>query len=259
MLPVASGQRHVSPAPGAGCSSSLSRRDHLVLFAPYRIGAMAHKSEPSSIPAQEKSAAIIPARGGRVNRNANRAVGRSRHCAAAATWHGLPAPFGGCVMPGDFGDGGWGRNGGLGHMRSFPLARAAGEGGARARRAWEGEGDRLPCYVTGMTIGKARQLRVVMTDAGRRLWSVLRGRRLHGFKFRRQHPLGPYVLDFACVEHRLVIEADGGQHADCRRDQRRTAWLEARGWRVVRFWNNEILANTEGVQDAILRALGSAG
>ena len=107
-----------------------------------------------------------------------------------------------------------------------------------------------------MASSKARQLRVVMTDAERRLWSALRGRRLQGFKFRRQHPLGPYVLDFACVEHRLVIEADGGQHADCDTDRRRTAWLEARGWRVIRFWNNEILENTDGVLDAILRVLG---
>jgi very-short-patch-repair endonuclease len=110
-----------------------------------------------------------------------------------------------------------------------------------------------------MVSGKARQLRVVMTDAERRLWAALRGRRLQGFKFRRQHPLGPYILDFACIEHRLVIEADGGQHADCEHDRRRTGWLEARGWRVVRFWNNEILANTDGVLDAILRALGSTG
>ena len=109
----------------------------------------------------------------------------------------------------------------------------------------------------GMPSSKARELRLTMTDAERRLWSALRGRRLQGYKFRRQHPLGPFVLDFACIEHRLVIEADGGQHADSESDERRTAWLEARGWRVIRFWNNEILTNPEGVQDAILRALGN--
>jgi very-short-patch-repair endonuclease len=106
-----------------------------------------------------------------------------------------------------------------------------------------------------MSLRHARRLRVMMTDAERRLWSALRSRRLDGFKFRRQHPLGNYILDFACVEHRLVIEADGGQHADDPADARRTAWLESQGWRVVRFWNNDILANTDGVLDAILRVL----
>jgi len=100
----------------------------------------------------------------------------------------------------------------------------------------------------------ARELRVTMTGAERRLWSVLRGRRLQGYKFRRQHPFGPFILDFACVERQLVIEADGGQHADNEADDRRTAWLEKRGWRVLRFWNNDVLANTEGVQEAILQA-----
>ena len=104
-------------------------------------------------------------------------------------------------------------------------------------------------------MSRARELRITMTDAERRLWSALRGRRLRGFKFRRQHRLGPFIADFVCVEHRLVIEADGGQHAERAVDARRTAWLEARGWRVLRFWNNDILANSEGVQDAILREL----
>jgi very-short-patch-repair endonuclease len=94
-----------------------------------------------------------------------------------------------------------------------------------------------------------------MTDAERRLWAALRGRRLQGYKFRRQHPLGSFVLDFVCMEHRLVIEADGGQHSDNEADRRRTRWLESRGWRVIRFWNNEILSNTEGVVETILRTL----
>ena len=94
-----------------------------------------------------------------------------------------------------------------------------------------------------------------MTDAERRLWACLRGRRLVGYKFRRQHPLGPFIVDFACIEHRLVIEADGGQHADSKADARRTAWLERHGWRVLRFWNPDILKSTEGVQEMILEAL----
>ncbi len=120
----------------------------------------------------------------------------------------------------------------------------------------EGEGaDGAHAILSRMAERKARQLRIDMTDAERRLWSALRGRRLKGYKFRPQHPLGPFIVDFACLEHRLVVEADGGQHADSDDDRRRTAWLERRGWRVVRFWNNDILANPEGVQDVVLREL----
>jgi very-short-patch-repair endonuclease len=103
-----------------------------------------------------------------------------------------------------------------------------------------------------MVSAKARQLRVSMTDAEKQLWSALRARRLSRYKFRRQHPLGPYILDFACVEHRLAIEADGGQHAESNSDLRRTAWLERQGWRVIRFWNNDILTNVEGVVEMIV-------
>jgi len=80
-------------------------------------------------------------------------------------------------------------------------------------------------------------------------------RRLEGYKFRPQHPLGPFIVDFACLEHRLVVEADGGQHADSDDDRRRTAWLERRGWRVVRLWNNDILANPAGVEEVVLQEL----
>ena len=103
----------------------------------------------------------------------------------------------------------------------------------------------------------ARQLRTDMTDAERRLWSLVRNRRLDGHKFRRQHPIGPFIADFACVERMLIIEADGGQHADNPDDQRRTDWLQDQGWRLVRFWNNDILRNAEGVAAAILQSLGS--
>jgi very-short-patch-repair endonuclease len=106
-----------------------------------------------------------------------------------------------------------------------------------------------------MPSAKARQLRVSMTDAEKRLWSALRARRLSRYKFRRQHPLGPYILDFACIEHRLAIEADGGQHAESNADSNRTAWLERQGWRVMRFWNNDILTNIEGVVEMIVLEL----
>jgi very-short-patch-repair endonuclease len=106
----------------------------------------------------------------------------------------------------------------------------------------------------------ARELRAATTDAERRLWSILRDRQLGGCKFRRRHPIGPFFADFACVERIMVIEADGGQHADSDADERRTAWLEGQGWRVIRFWNNKILGNLEGVARIILDALeGSKG
>jgi very-short-patch-repair endonuclease len=102
---------------------------------------------------------------------------------------------------------------------------------------------------------RPRQLRRDATDAERRLWSALRDRRLRGYRFRRQHPIGRYIVDFACTEHRLIVEADGGQHAESDGDRRRTAWLESEGWRVLRFWNNDILSNASGVAETIFREL----
>jgi very-short-patch-repair endonuclease len=102
---------------------------------------------------------------------------------------------------------------------------------------------------------RARQLREFSTDAERRMWSALRDRRLSRYKFRRQHPIGHYIVDFACTEYRLVIELDGSQHADSAADARRTAWLEIQGWRIVRFWNNDVLGNIDGVIEAVLEAL----
>ena len=110
-----------------------------------------------------------------------------------------------------------------------------------------------------MPNANARKLRREATEAERRLWSALRDRRLGGYRFRRQYPIGPFIVDFACTKERLIIEADGGQHSDSATDGRRTAWLETQGWRVVRFWNNEILKNAEGVIDAILRELRGGG
>jgi very-short-patch-repair endonuclease len=106
-----------------------------------------------------------------------------------------------------------------------------------------------------MAEGRARQLRRSMTDAERRLWFAMRDRRLAGYKFRRQHPIEGYVVDFACTKYQLIVEADGGQHAESRNDEWRTQKLEALGWRVLRFWNNDILTNTEGVILTILREL----
>ena len=94
------------------------------------------------------------------------------------------------------------------------------------------------------------------TDAEKRLWSALRDRRLSKYKFRRQHPVGRFIVDFVCLEKKLIVELDGGQHAvQARYDDKRTLGLEAAGYRVLRFWNNDVLANTEGILTMIIRRL----
>jgi very-short-patch-repair endonuclease len=104
---------------------------------------------------------------------------------------------------------------------------------------------------------RAREMRRHDTDAEARLWGALRARRLGGWGWRRQVPFGPYILDFLCREAGLVIELDGGQHADqVDYDARRTAYLEARGLRVLRFWNSQVLTNRDGVCLSILHACG---
>lgn len=101
----------------------------------------------------------------------------------------------------------------------------------------------------------ARFLRKNQTKPEARLWAMLRNR-ANGFKFRRQVPRGPYVLDFVCMERRFVVEVDGGQHCESAYDAERDAWLAARGFRVMRFWNLEVLGNPDGVWEAISLALG---
>jgi very-short-patch-repair endonuclease len=97
-----------------------------------------------------------------------------------------------------------------------------------------------------------RQLRKNLTHAEKALWSKLRFKQLDGHRFRRQIPIGPYIIDFACLASRLLIELDGGQHADTvDADQKRTRWLETRGYRVLRFWNNDVLDNSDGVLETI--------
>ena len=109
-------------------------------------------------------------------------------------------------------------------------------------------------------IENARALRRHSTDAERRLWYYLRNRRLGGYRFRRQVPLGRYVVDFACLPARLIVELDGGQHVPRRiEDEERTRHLERGGFRVLRFWNDDALLRTEAVLESILGALCSAG
>ncbi|MEK6742491.1 MAG: DUF559 domain-containing protein [Nitrospirota bacterium] len=105
-----------------------------------------------------------------------------------------------------------------------------------------------------------RALRNNMTDAERRMWDVLRGRQICGHKFRRQHPYDRYILDFVCLDRKLVVEVDGGQHTDdaCK-DEERTRFLEQAGFRVLRFWNHEVLTQTDAVQQMIWEALQKKG
>lgn len=107
----------------------------------------------------------------------------------------------------------------------------------------------------GNKTGTAKALRLRLTDAERRLWYHLRDRRLLGGKFRRQHPIGPYVVDFVCLEQKLIIELDGSQHASDPDDPVREAFLRRSGYRVLRFWNNEALKHTAAVCESILREM----
>lgn len=102
----------------------------------------------------------------------------------------------------------------------------------------------------------ARKLRKSSTDAELRLWLRLKNRNLDGFKFRRQHPIPPYIVDFVCLERRLIVELDGGQHAEqIVRDAGRTAYLESKGFLLIRFWNDAVLKQTDAVLEDILRQL----
>jgi very-short-patch-repair endonuclease len=110
-----------------------------------------------------------------------------------------------------------------------------------------GEGDAL--------LDRAKRLRSTQTDAENRLWYHLRAHRLNGLKFRRQTPIGPYIADFVCIELKLIVEADGGQHAEREAyDQQRDRWLRSRGFTVLRFWNDQILRETPAVLEAIVAA-----
>jgi len=93
------------------------------------------------------------------------------------------------------------------------------------------------------------------TDAERALWQLLRAKRFVGYKFKRQVPIDRYIVDFVCFANRLIIEADGSQHAESQYDAERDAYLAAQGFRISRFWNNDILTKTEGVSEAIWAAL----
>ena len=103
----------------------------------------------------------------------------------------------------------------------------------------------------------AQKLRNNSTDTEKYLWKYLRGRQLEGFKFRRQHPIGKYIVDFINLERKIIIEVDGGQHLENKKDELRDKWFEEQGYEVLRFWNNEVLTNIEGVLESIRKKLYS--
>jgi very-short-patch-repair endonuclease len=115
---------------------------------------------------------------------------------------------------------------------------------------------RPPTPIPADKLAFARKLRQEQTDAEQLIWGLVRNRRLKNAKFRRQHPLGPYILDFYCPEHKLAIELDGGQHGERQAyDHQRDQWLAGQGVRVLRFWNDQVLTQTEAVLEVVWHAL----
>ena len=101
-------------------------------------------------------------------------------------------------------------------------------------------------------VATARKLRRSSTDVERKLWHRIRDKQVEGFRFRRQRPIGKYIVDFICLNAKLIVELDGGQHADAiEYDEKRTAFLESLGYRVLRFWNNEVIENMGGVLERL--------
>jgi very-short-patch-repair endonuclease len=107
----------------------------------------------------------------------------------------------------------------------------------------------------GLSIQRAKTLRSAMTNAEIHLWQRIRQRQIAGLRFRRQVPIAEYIVDFACVERKIVIEIDGSQHMDRDSDRYRDQQLSSRGWQVLRFWNNEVLVRTDAVLEAIYQAV----
>jgi very-short-patch-repair endonuclease len=126
--------------------------------------------------------------------------------------------------------------------------------GSRPPSPARGEGKKRAVSSSAPT-SRARALRARMTDAERKLWFALRDRRFANLKFRRQVQVGSFIADFICYTARVVVEVDGGQHAESSSDERRDRWLAANDFLVLRFWNNDVLSNLEGVLTSILDTL----
>jgi len=133
--------------------------------------------------------------------------------------------------------------------------RVRGRGGRKPRRVIMTTRERRNSSVGRTRIAKA--LRSRMTDTEKLLWRHIRARRLANGKFKRQQPIGPYIVDFVSFKYRLVVEVDGGQHQDNETDRLRDAWLKARGYQVLRFWNNEVLTELPAVLERIAEFLSS--
>ncbi len=109
-----------------------------------------------------------------------------------------------------------------------------------------------------LLLERAKNLRIKQTNVERLIWQHLRGRRFSNFKFRRQVPIGNYILDFVCLEKRFIIEIDGGQHCEqIFYDNERTVWLDSQGFQLARYWNNEVLFQLDAVMDDIFLKLNS--
>ena len=141
---------------------------------------------------------------------------------------------------------------GEGAVKSFMKKQSGTYGEASKTLPLEGGGKRVG--VKGLT-GVARKLREHSTDTERHLWRHLRNRQIEGFKFRRQQPVGNYVVDFVNLEKNVIIELDGGQHTLHAGDRVRDKWLRAERYRVLRFWDNQVFRNLEGVLETIRNAL----
>jgi very-short-patch-repair endonuclease len=116
-----------------------------------------------------------------------------------------------------------------------------------------------PKTLDGVTLVRSRALRHDATDAEAKLWQALRGKAFAKAKFRRQHSIGKFIVDFCCVGKKLIVELDGSQHADIQpQDEERTAWIERRGFRVIRFWNFEVFESLSDVLDRIAEKLEDA-
>jgi very-short-patch-repair endonuclease len=133
----------------------------------------------------------------------------------------------------------------------------------RSVRAADREGGIATSHrpVAGLNRFRAKSMRSEMTDAERTLWMRLRAHRLNGLSFRRQTPIGPFIVDFVCHQLNLVIELDGGQHAtddETERDLKREQWLQSKGYRVLRFWNSDVLRQCDSVVQKILEVIAEA-
>jgi very-short-patch-repair endonuclease len=212
--------------------------------------------QPSPSGRGSESASLSSGRGsesaslssGRGRESASLSSGRGRESASLSSGRGSESASlssGSMPSPQPSPDG----RGSVGSESPLPVGEDLGEG-----RVGKGRKPKLPEAL----LRAARELRRNATDAEKYLWSLLRNRQLAGYKFRRQHPLGRFVLDFYCHEAKLCVELDGGQHAETAQaeyDRERTAWLNQEGIRVIRFWNTDVLNNIEGVLQSILIAL----